>query len=125
MKNLRQQITIDKPIAEVFSFTIDPANTPKWVDSIVTEKTDEWPVKLGTIYRNQDRTGVWTEYRLTVFEPCSTFTLTKQGGDYLRYTFTSPSNDTTELLYEWMGEELEEALLKKILTKLKVVIEAE
>ena len=125
MKELKQSILINKPIEAVFAFTINPDNTPKWVESIVTEKTSEWPVKLGSVYRNQDRAGEWSEYVLTVFEPNKTFTLTQSDGNYLRYTFTEPTENTTNLAYEWVGDELEESALREILEKLKTVIEAE
>lgn len=124
MTQLKQSVRINKPRATVFAFCIDPANTPKWVDSIVLEETNAWPVGVGTIYRNQDQQGAWSEYALTVFEPDTTFTLTKSDGNYLRYTFTPVSENETELVYEWQGDELEQALLQDILLKLKHVIEA-
>lgn len=125
MKDLKQVVVINKPLEEVFAFTINPANTEKWVDSIVTEETNEWPVKVGTVYRNQDQAGEWSEYTLTIFEPNKTFTLSQPDGKYLRYTFAEPDESTTELTYEWMGEALEESALKEILEKLKRVVEAQ
>jgi len=123
MKNLKQSITVNKPVEDVFAFTINPANTPKWVDSIIIEETNEWPVKLGSVYRNQNQAGEWSEYTLTVFEPVKTFTLTQFDGNYLRYTFVKHDENSTELIYEWLGDELEESELKEILEKLKLVIE--
>ena len=125
MKDLKQSITINKPLEDVFAFSINPANTSKWVDSIVTEETNEWPAKLGTVYRNQDKDGKWSEYKLSVLEPNKTFTLSQSDGNYLRYTFVKSADNNTELTYEWMGDELEESSLREILEKLKMVIETE
>jgi len=41
MKNKKIVIQINKPIDEVFSFTLNPKNTPLWVDSVVFEETNE------------------------------------------------------------------------------------
>jgi hypothetical protein len=45
MEELKQTVIINKPLGKVFAFTINPANTPKWVEPIVYEQTSEWPVK--------------------------------------------------------------------------------
>ena len=68
MKEKILTITINKPAAEVFSFCLNPKNTPFWVDSIVKEETNEQPTKLGTIYRNVNQAGKWSEYKVIGFE---------------------------------------------------------
>ena len=127
MKNVTQTIIINKPIEEVFTFTINPQNTPKWIDGIAIEETNEWPVKLGTIYRNQNKNGDWSEFEVTLFEPNKMFTMRKNDGGEVRYSFKALGEDKTELtyFYEWTGKyELKESLLIEILGKLKKVIEA-
>lgn len=52
MKPLKLTAIINRSAREVFAFTIDPKNTPSWVDFIEHEETSEWPVRLGTVYRN-------------------------------------------------------------------------
>lgn len=124
MKTLKLTIEINKPTKEVFAFTLNPTNTPKWVESVNTEQTNEWLVKLGTIYRNQNRAGEWSEYKVTDFEQNKTFTFSKSDGSRMRYAFTALDADATELEYEWTSSNPDKAFLEKILTNLKAVMEA-
>lgn len=132
MKDLKLTITINKPAKEVFAFTINPENTPKYVDSIVSEQTNERPVKLGTIYRNQHKNGEWPEYEMTAFDPNKMFVMSQKNDSFnVGYTFASmDSGATTKLEYRiWKDEgELPNSLtanvLKGILDRLKEVIEA-
>ena len=50
MKKNILTIDIKKPVDVVFEFTIKPGNTPKWIPSVLEEKTSEPIVKVGTIY---------------------------------------------------------------------------
>ncbi len=130
MKEVKQTIIINRPVHEVFDFTLNPKNTPKWIDSIVIEQRNESPTRLGTIYRNQDRQGNWNEYEITSFEPDEHFTFSRKNGNYhVKYTFKPLDNDRCELeYYEWdekddMSQLFDNQSLKKILLQLKDVIE--
>lgn len=125
MKDKRLTIRISKPLNEIISFVLNPKNTHLWIDSIVIEETNEWPVKEGSIYRNQSQNGNWNEYTLTELKD-SGFTMVQKDGNYhVKYTLTPISDNSTNFeYYEWVEDgELQEPFTIDILEKLKQVIE--
>lgn len=126
MKKNRLTIQINKPIPEVFSFVLNPKNTPRWIDSIVEEQTNEWPVKMGTIYRNKNREEQWSEYRVTGFKRNKFFEFSSTtSGYHVKYIFRPIDQDSHELeYYEWVDKgELKEPFTLDVLKKLKSVVE--
>jgi hypothetical protein len=126
MKENKLIIQINKPVSEVFTFTTNLENTPFWIDSIISEETNEWPAKQGTIYKNKDKNGNWSEYVVRKWEENKMFILDKKASNYhVQYIFTPINENSTKLdYYEWVDEgELDDPFTQDILEKLKSVLE--
>ena len=126
MKRNKLEIIISVPIRKLFEFTTNPLNTPKWIKEIVKEETNEFPIKIGTIYKNLNNKGVWTEYEIISLEENKLFQLKQRNSSYcVRYDYQSISADTTKLLYtEWVEEgDIENPFEQEVLENLKRVIE--
>jgi uncharacterized protein YndB with AHSA1/START domain len=127
VKELKLTININRPAKDIFEFTLNPENTSKWIDFITVEETNEWPVKLGTIYRNRgNNSDKWSEFEVTEYEPVKRFTLSrKDGGYHVRYDLSPIKPGTTRLdYYEWTDQgELTEPFTIEPLQELKRILE--
>lgn len=122
MKENKIVIEINCTASKIFKFTLDPANTYLWIDSIVSEETNESPTKLGTEYRNLNKQGKWAVYEIVRFEPDRMFEMKQKNSSYrVRYTLEPISDDKTRLAYfEWVDEgDLEEPFSPIVLEKLQ------
>lgn len=127
MKENRLTVRIKKPALEVFRFTINPQNTPQWIDSLVGENINTPEVGVGTTYTNINEKGERGEYVVSQFELGKIFTLDSLTSTYhVKYTCTPISESETELEYfEWVDDgELQEPLGQETLNKLKSLLEA-
>lgn len=127
MRENKLVIQIRRTPKDIIAFLLDPKNTPKWVDSFVSEETNEWPPRVGTIYRSQNTDGVWSEYKVVALQPPTMFEFQSATSSYhVRYTLRPITADTTELEYfEWMEEgELPEPFTLDILQKIKLALES-
>lgn len=127
MKENKLTIKINRPISEVFNFTITPSNTPAWIDSVVREQTEGEIVQVGTRYTNEDKEGNKNIYEVSQFKDDKIFELKSIPPIYkVRYTYTPVSESETKLEYfEWVEEgNLKSPFEQKNLERLKQVLEA-
>jgi hypothetical protein len=126
MKYKKITLQINKPVAEIFAFLLNPKNTPLWIDTILYEETNEWPVKLGTIFKNKNNQNIWSSYEVTKFVENTLFEFSMQNSPYhVRYVFSPTKDNYTNLEYfEWVDYgEIPEPFSKKLLKKLKKLLE--
>lgn len=126
MKENKLTIKINKPVAEVFDFTINPANTPKWIDFIAEERVSGGEIKQGVRYVNVDTHGRMAMYDVATFDENKIFELQSVPPRYVvRYTYRQISDSECELEYhEWVDAgELENPFELKHLEKLKQILE--
>ena len=126
MKENKLKIFIDKSISDVFEYSLESNNVPKWITSIKEEIPSERPVKLGTRLKNIGINSVnWNEYEMIEFLPPKTFTLKRINGDYfVKYTCIEKDNGTDFEYFEWAeNSELDDLVEMDALKKLKELIE--
>ena len=126
MKENQLSIEIDKPVGVAFAFAITPPNSKLWIPGVIDEKTSEWPIRPGTIYRLKNADGKWSEVvvkrtkknKLVEWE-------ISQGTYFCRYDFQIISSTSCRLDYkEWVTEGIiETPFTQEILDRLKRAIE--
>jgi len=126
MRENEISIDINCPVNQVFAFTINPKNTPLWIESIVSEEASEFPIQLGTEYKNISKDGDWTQYKVTQLKPNKVFELKQKSGLYhVLYKYEALSEGKTKFTYiEWVDDgEIPHPFTLAILKKLKKVVE--
>jgi hypothetical protein len=127
MKENTISIKINRPVQDVFEYTINPNNTSKWIEHLIFEESSTYPPVLGTTYRNHCSDGVWDEYEVTDITADQVFELSSKDGVYhVRYTYKAIDNEKSELEYfEWVDEdELDNPFGLNELNKLKELMES-
>ena len=65
MRENKLTIFINRPVKEVFDYSLESNNVPKWITSIKEEIQEERPVKLGTRLRNIGiNSKEWNKYKM-------------------------------------------------------------
>jgi len=127
MKGNRLNIQINKPLSEVFVFTITPPNSTSWIPGIIKEETNEFPIKVGTIYRLQDEKRESAEVIVkNLKENKLVEWISKDQNYHCRYVFKGMGKNVTQFDYfEWVDKgEIEEPFTLQTLGKLKSVLES-
>jgi len=124
MQENRIVIIIDKPVEEVFEFTTNPKNTHLWVPFIEEEIADEFPPKIGTVYKNR-RGDSWNTSIVMEYETSRLFKL-ENDVFAVTYSYKKIKDNSTELVYlESVKQgQLTKPLTKEVLQKLKSVLES-
>lgn len=125
MKENRLTIFINKPVKDVFEYSLESSNVPKWINSVKEEIPLERPVRLGTKLKNIGvDTNTWNQYEMIDFQPPKTFTLKRLNGDYyVRYTCIEKNGGTEFEYFEWAEKELDGLMEIEALEKLKKLLE--
>ena len=130
MKKNTLSIEINKPVEVVFKATINPQNTPKWIPSILEEKTFEPNVKIGTIFSQKVKNGnnkpIETALVITGFIENKQLDFHLVNGNYTCTYRYEPTKNGTKLTYsEENGVEgkLDSLMTKENLQMLKKLIE--
>jgi hypothetical protein len=127
MQDNKLTIQINRPIHEVFNFTITPPNSTLWIPNVVEEKTNNWPIHNGTIFFLKDHNGDISEVCIkNIIINKMVEWISKDKNYHCRYKFKSIDKNSTELeYYEWVDNGiLKEPFIKEILQKLKLVLES-
>ena len=121
MKTNQIRIIIDAPAQSVFEFTVEPQNTPKWIDGVDDEQVNTDQIDLGTIYSNS-----YGDLEVTDYERNKFFELTNQETGYVcSYSYRAVDEEQTELTYfEYMtdGSELDEPMDEKNFETLQALL---
>lgn len=126
MKTNKLVIKINKTINEIFSFCVTPPNSTKWIPNVIGEETNEWPIKIGTIYKLTSNDNNATHMTVVdINENISIEWISKDKNYHCRYILEQIDCQTTIFKYfEWVDKgNIEEPFTEEILNKLKKTLE--
>ena len=127
MKTNKLIIEINQPIGKVFEFTTTPPNSSKWIPGVKDEETNEWPVRSGTIYKLTDDLGNISNVKVENVKKNKLIEWVSEDRNYhCKYIFKEVKNNSISILeyYEWVDKgEIESPFDRKILEKLKIILE--
>jgi len=117
-------IIIDKPISEVFEFTTNPKNTQLWVPFVEEEIAEEFPPKIGTVYKSR-REDSWNKSKVTEYETNKVFKLENDVFS-VKYSYRQINDNSAELTYleSVKKGKLTNSFNKEVLQKLKSIMES-
>lgn len=126
MKENNLSIQINKPVAKVFLFCITPPNTTHWIPSVISEKTNEWPITIGTVYQLQNEKGQVSNMIVASLKENQTIEWVSENKNYhCCYVLKPVNNDST--MFEYFESvdrgNIETPFNQKVLEKLKQEIE--
>jgi hypothetical protein len=85
-------VTIDRPIENVFDFLADGTNNRYWQPMVVSTESDGTPIGVGTVFRQKVRHPlgfkVSADYRLTAYERPTTLAVVVISGGPIRPTMS-------------------------------------
>ena len=122
MKTNEIRIEIERPIKDVFEYTLEPQNKSIWCSIITEESVDTEQIGITSIYRNNLGSFKVSDYERNIFLELMSLDEKFQ----CSYSFRKIDDNTTELIYfEAMldGSDLTEAMDKKYFKKLKELLE--
>jgi len=122
MKTNEIRIEIERPIKDVFEYTLEPQNKSIWCSIITEESVDTEQIGITSIYINNLGSFKVSDYERNIFLELMSLDEKFQ----CSYSFRKIDDNTTELIYfEAMldGSDLTEAMDKKYFKKLKELLE--
>jgi carbon monoxide dehydrogenase subunit G len=117
MIEFTNQITIDRPIDEVFGFVADFENVPKWNYYVLdVRKTSDGPVGEGTTFHQVRKTDE-QDFRIVVYRPdrqVTIETLPSSTPEFeMRFTF-EPEGAGTQITDHWRLDTGRNPLLERL-----------
>lgn len=105
MKSNRLTVVVVKQIAEVYAFTADLKNVPKWQDGVAAVDKDQ-QLGAGSVWRFHYKDGRVVDFDEVASKVNDTFEIvSRDGNHHVRYSFKPLNSYKTEMEYfEWVEE---------------------